>query len=145
MSTVLEPNHAGLMGQERYRANRRYGFEFTAYVSDTSDRMHWERCFAKLREMKSYEVDWDDEGGQPPALEVVALAQSIAKSLRANHEPAPTRCHATDEGHIIMAWDDGSGYCELEIDESLICTARCLRPGASRAESAIIELFSQSF
>jgi hypothetical protein len=143
MSTVLEPRNSVLMGRERYKDSSRGVVESTAYVSDNGSRLQWERCFAKLREIRSYDVDWNDEGGIPPTLQVVSQALSIAKTLRINREPAPSRCHATDEGNIIMSWDDANEYFELEIDENLCCTGRWLRPGALRAESAIIEAFSQ--
>ena len=103
-------------------------------VADLYDRAQWERCFVKLREIRSYDVDWNDEGGVPPTLQVVSQALSIAKILRTNREPAPSRCHATDEGNIIMSWEDTGEYFELEIDENLCCTGRWLRPGARRAE-----------
>lgn len=104
----------------------RAGVESTAYVADNSSRLQWERCFAKLREIRSYDVDWNDEGGMPPTLQVVSQAISIAKNLRINREPAPSRCHATDEGNIIMSWEDTNEYFELEIDENLCCTSRWL-------------------
>lgn len=144
MSTVLEPRNSGLMGRELYKESSRSGIESTAYVADIGDRAQWERCFAKLREIRSYDVDWNDEGGLPPTLQVFSQALSIAKILRTNREPAPSRCHATDEGNIIMSWEDTGEYFELEIDENLCCTGRWLRPGARRAESAIIDAFSQS-
>ena len=144
MSTVLEPRNSALMGRERYKESNRAGIESTAYVVDPGDRSQWERCFAKLREIKSYDVDWNDEGGLPPTLQVVSQAVRISKILRANREPAPTRCHATDEGNIILSWEDANEYFELEIDENLCCTGRWLRPGATRAESAVIDAFTQS-
>ncbi len=142
MSAVLEPNQAILMGRERYSANARNRISITAYVSDTTDRIQWKICFEQLRRLGSYEFDWNDEGAEPPRTDVLSLSNSIAKVMRANSEPAPTRCFATDEGHIIFAWEDGACYLELEIDIDLCCTARWLQPGAKLAESAVINMFT---
>lgn len=140
---VLEPNQAMLMGRERYKASARYGFAITAYVSDSDDRMAWGRCFEKLRKIRQYEADWNDEGAEPLRSEVLSLSFGMAKALKAKHEPGPTRCFATDEGHVVFAWEDGASYFELEIDEDLCCTARWLRPGAKRAETAVINSLTQ--
>ena len=54
MSTVLEPRNSGLMGRELYKESSRSGIESTSFVADVGDRAKWERCFAKLREIRSY-------------------------------------------------------------------------------------------
>ncbi len=145
MSTVLEPNQATLMGREHYRARAKNREMITAYVSISPSRAQWDRCFESISSIRKYEFDWNDEGADPPRTEVVSLALSLAKTLRAMNEPAPSRCFATDEGSIIIAWDNDFAYFELEIDEFLRCVARQLLPGAKRATSAELDPFSLGF
>ncbi len=142
MSTVLETNQAALMGREQYKVNPRNATTSTAYVSDAFDRMQWERCFEVLREIRSYEYDWNDEGAEPLTENVLAIAFQVAKMLRANLQPAPTKSLATEDGHLIFIWDEGVEYSEVEIDRRLCCTVRKIRPGAKRAESAEFNPFS---
>lgn len=142
MSTVLEPNHSALMGREKYKANSPNASVRTAYFSDAFDREQWETCFAKLREIRSYENDWNDEGADPLNCDVLSLAVLVAKILRGNLQPAPTQCIATEEGHVIFIWDEGAGYSEVEVDRRLGCTFRKLHPGAKRAESAEFNPYS---
>jgi hypothetical protein len=142
MSTVLEPNHSALMGRERYKTNSVIAVTRTAYFSDTFDREQWELCFDKLRQIRLYEHDWNDEGADPLNPDVLSLAVMVAKMLRGNLQPAPTQCIATEEGHIIFIWDEGAGYSEIEVDRRLGCTFRKLRPGAKRAESAEFNPYS---
>jgi hypothetical protein len=142
MSTVLKHNQATLMGREHYKANSRNTVTSTAYFSDTFDREQWERCFKKLREIRSYDYDWNDEGAVPLHTDVLSLAYSVARMLRANLQPAPAQCLATEEGHVIFIWDEGVGYSEVEVDRRLRCTFRKLCPGAKRAESTEFNPYS---
>jgi len=135
MSTVLESNHAALMGREQYKATPKNAATSTAYSSNAFDRVRWEGCFTKLREIRSYEQDWNDEGAEPLSDDVLSMTFQIAKMLRANVQPAPTQCIATEEGHVIFIWDEGVEYSEVEIDRHLRCTFRKIRLGAKRAES----------
>jgi hypothetical protein len=143
MSSVLEPRNRGLMGRERYREMYTSGFEIVAYVGQQYNG--WDECFAKLQEMRNYQIDWDDEGGLPPLPPTIAQAIRVAKALKSSRSPGPTRCHATDEGNIIISWEDIENYFELEIDASLHCVGRWLESGATLAHSATIEEFSQSY
>ena len=142
MSTVLEPNHSALMGYEKFKTDSRNSVARTAYFSDAFDREQWERCFGKLREIRLYEHGWNDEGAAPLNADVLSLAILIAKTLRANLQPAPTHCLATEEGHVILIWDVGPGYSEIEVDGRLVCTFRELRAGAKRAESTEFNPYS---
>ncbi len=62
--------------------------------------------------------------------------------LRGNLRPAPTQCIATEEGYVIVIWNEGAGYSEVEVDRRLGCTFRKLRPSAKRAESAEFNAYS---
>lgn len=145
MSTVLEPNNATLMGREDYGVRTRNRETTTAYVSNSLDRAQWDGCFESLIAIRKYEFDWNDESADPPKTEVVSLALRLAKAFRAMNQPSPTRCFATDEGSIIIAWSDQSRYFEVEIDECLQCVARQLLPGSKHATSAILDPFSLGF
>ena len=145
MSAVLEPNQATLMGREHYSARARNREVITAYVSISPSKAQWDRCFESISAIRKYTFDWNDEGADPPKTEVISLALKLAKTLRSMSEPAPTRCFATDEGSIIIAWDDESAYFEVEIDEYLRCVARQLLPGAKHATSALLDPFSLGF
>ncbi len=142
MSAVLEPNHAALMGREQYKANPRNPATTATYFSTGFDRAQWERCFHKLREIRFYEYDWNDEGAAPLRADVLSQAYLVAKMLRANLQPAPTQCLATEEGHVIFIWDEGVEYSEIEVDRQLCCMLRKIRPGAKRAESAEFNPYS---
>jgi hypothetical protein len=144
MSTVLEPNNSVLMGHEQYRQRINSIQSITLY-SNIQDRNQWENCFTKLRKIRSYQFDWNDEGAEPLNPEVVALATTVARSMKGNCEPAPSGCIATDEGHVIFIWEDETGYTEVEIDRHLSCTIRRIRPRAKRAESAEFIPFSRLF
>ena len=142
MSTVLEPNHSALMGREKYKNNSLNAGGRAAYFSDALEREQWEKCFAKLREVRLYDYDWNDEGADPLNSDVLSLAFLVAKMLRGNLQPAPTQCIAIEEGHVIFIWNEGVGYSEVEVDRRLGCTFRKLRPGAKRAESAEFNPYS---
>ena len=145
MSSVIEPRHSGLMGRERYREMYTNGFVIVGFVNQQPNGRGWEDCFAKLHEMRNYQIDWDDEGGLPPSPPTIAQAIRVAKALKSSRSPGPTRCHATDEGNIIISWEDSESYFELEIDAGLHCVGRWLENGATLAHSATIEEFSQSY
>lgn len=142
MSTVLEPNNSALMGREKYKTSSPNVVGRTAYFSDAFDREQWQICFEKLREIRTYNYDWNDEGADPLDSDVLSLAFSVAKMLRGNLQPAPTQCIATEEGHVIFIWNEGAGYSEVEVDRRLGCTFRKLRPGAKRAESTEFNPYS---
>jgi hypothetical protein len=144
MSTVLEPKNSALMGREQYR-QRINSSQSIALYSNIQDRNQWENCFTKLRKIRSYQFDWNDEGAEPLNSEVVALATTVARLMKGNYEPAPSGCIATDEGHVIFVWEDETGYTEVEIDRHLSCTIRRIRPGAKRAESAEFTPFSRLY
>lgn len=129
----------------RYVESRKSGFEITAFVNRQPDGSLWKDCFDRLVEMHRYEIDWDDDGGLPPSSQCIAHAMRIAKSLRHAKTPAPTRCHATDEGNIILSWKDSDEYFELEFDGQLQCVGRRLEKVASRSESATIQEFSHPY
>ncbi len=114
----------------------------TAYFSAALDIEPWEQCFEKLRQMRSYKHDWNDEGAGPLNPDVLSLAFSVAKTLKISRQPAPTQCIATEEGHVIFIWSEAAGYSEVEVDGRLCCTFRKLRPGAKRAESAEFKPYS---
>ncbi len=135
MSIVLDPNYASSMGREQYRSKSDFGSASTLYP-DSLDRSEWDDCFKKLRKIRSYQFDWNDEGAEPLKPDVVSLAFTVVKLIKGNSEPAPSGCIATDEEHVIFIWEDTTGYTEVEIDRYLSCTIRRIRPGAKRAESA---------
>ena len=91
----------------------------------------WELCNTRLREIGSYEFDWNDEGAEPLSKNVLMLATAVIDNLLTNHQPPPHQCFATDEGHVIFVWEDGKSYFEVEVDRLLCCTARRLPPAAS--------------
>lgn len=130
------------MGREQYKTSSPNAFGRTAYFSDAFEREQWEICFAKLREIRAYDYDWNDEGADPLNSDVLSLAFLVAKKLRGYLQPAPTQCIATEEGHVIFMWNEGAGYSEVEVDRSLGCTFRKLCPGAKRAESAEFNPYS---
>lgn len=142
MSSVFDANRAMLMGRERYGPTASVAVSRSAYFSDAFERLQWERCFDKLQEIGGYESDWNDERAEPLSSDVVSVAFVVVKTLRANLQPPPTQCLATDEGHVIFIWHEEAGYSELEIDRQLVCTYRTLRPGARRAESIEFNRFS---
>jgi hypothetical protein len=135
MSNVLELNQTALMGREQFKATPKNTATSAAYFSNAFESVHWERCFTKLREIRAYDHDWNDEGAEPLSENVLSMAFVVAKMLRANRQPAPTQCMATEEGHVIYIWDEGLEYSEVEVDRYLRCTFRRIRFGAKRAES----------
>lgn len=103
--------------------------------TDTADGELWWRCYERLQKIRAYEFDWNDEGANPPGLELTGLAEAVLHHLQANNQRPLDSCFATNEGHVIISWEAEQHYFELEVDAKLRCTARQLAKGASRAES----------
>ena len=95
----------------------------------------WSDLYQRIQRIREYEYDWNDEGAEPPGKEITNLAEAVLLNLQSSRQPPPDSCFATDEGHVIMSWEDERHYFEIEIDAKPCCTARKLARGASRAES----------
>ncbi len=143
MSMTLENNRTALLEPVCYRERPLQVERITVYGSDSRNSLQWNRIFQKLREIGEYKFDWNDNEAEPLKSEVLSLAIGTAKILRLNHEPAPKRCLATDEGHIIFAWESESGYLELEIDRACGRTLRWLASGAQQSTSTTFVEFIQ--
>jgi hypothetical protein len=103
--------------------------------TDTADGERWRRCYERLQEIRAYEFDWNDEGANPPGLEVTGLAEAVLLNLQTNNQRPPDSFFATDEGHVILSWEKEGHYFEIEVDAMLQCTGRSIPPSALRAAS----------
>jgi hypothetical protein len=103
--------------------------------TDTANGERWRRCYERLQEIRAYEFDWNDEGANPPGHKVTGLAEAVLLNLQINNHRPPNSCFATDEGHVILSWENEGHYFEVEVDAKLQCTGRSIPPSASRAES----------
>ncbi|MDZ4847857.1 MAG: hypothetical protein SGI77_01060 [Pirellulaceae bacterium] len=104
----------------------------------------WESCNKRMRNIRSYEFDWNDEGASPPGKDVLSLAESVIQKLQEKRQPPPTYCLATDEGHVIFMWEKQELYFEIEIDKVCRCNSRQLKSGAMRADSTEFSLLDPS-
>jgi len=101
---------------------------------ESADR-RWTDCYERIEKIRDYEYDWNDDGAAPLSKEVTELAEAVLMSLQSHNQRPPDSCFATDEGHVIISWEDEQHYFEIEVDAKLRCTGRQLARGASRAES----------
>lgn len=113
-----------LMGCDEYAQVADHGGTYYSKYRQPNPR--WETLFAKIKAFRDYEDDWDDEGGIPPSQACIAHVEMVAKDLRADHCELP-RCHATNEGHIVLCIDSGLEYTELEFNQNLQVDIRSFR------------------
>jgi hypothetical protein len=77
----------------------------------------WEKCYAALDEIGNLQDDWDDDGAIAPAPDLTRSVQELVAELRPRGVPAPSRLGAGPNGTVLLEWQNGPKYFEIEVCE----------------------------
>jgi hypothetical protein len=75
----------------------------------------WGRTFEELRSMFRLQDDWDGLDAKAPSTALVASAIEIAEWYRGQGLPAPSRAVAAPDGAVLLEWQAGGCYADVEI------------------------------
>lgn len=88
-----------------------------ATSKESEDRYLWLACVRRLLELRELPDDWDGEGAEAPRPEVVDSAIEYVELRLEGLLPPPARIAASPSGAVIMEWQLGKSYLEIEIAE----------------------------
>ncbi len=89
----------------------------------------WDRALDELQAIGRLENDWDGFGAPAPTSDLMESAVRLASLLRDQGVEAPSRIVPGLTGTILLEWQDGSTYCEIEIDRPYRAELLILVPG----------------
>ncbi len=75
----------------------------------------WERLSDEIRAFLDLGEDWDGMGAIPPSESLVQSVLELIECLRGEGHPPVTRATATPSGTIILEWQGGGDYVEIEV------------------------------
>ncbi len=75
----------------------------------------WEKDPRALEEIGRLEDDWDGDGAGAPSQDLVDSARELLLWLRQQKIPAPSRVAAGPNGTILLEWQCGLNYFEIEV------------------------------
>lgn len=78
----------------------------------------WYKCRARVDEIRGLMDDWDDAGALEFAPDVIDRAYELIDVLEEEGWSSPTAVVPAPDGTIILAWEDGDGVIEAEVDSS---------------------------
>jgi hypothetical protein len=93
----------------------------------------WRQVLDELLRIRSLEDDWDGEGTEAPAAELVDGAVALAQDLAAHDWPAADRVIAGVNGTVYFEWHTPLGYQEIEVMSPTDAEYRWVRKGSQAA------------
>jgi hypothetical protein len=113
MSCLAPPNQAVVA----YSANVKPAVPTTvAQVGrGYDDRKAWIRVHEAIRKLRLLRTDWDGEGSDAPAPELVDTAIFLVDRFERTGVSLPTTAVASRAGTILFGWRDNSAYQEIEV------------------------------
>ena len=75
----------------------------------------WERLGDEIRAFLDLGEDWDGMGALPPSESLVQSVLELIECLRGEGHPPVTRATTTPSGTIILEWQGGGDYVEVEV------------------------------
>jgi hypothetical protein len=96
-------------------ATRRPGRELPAYKIPFTTA-GWEKCFESLGAIRTLKEDWDDDGALVPSAALVNAGEEILRFFwRWLRIPAPSRVGPGPNGTVLIEWQNGLNYFEIEV------------------------------
>ncbi len=145
MSVAMWPggrfSRAGLPGGRRPRRPRTLeasGLITAGQGSPLEDR--WSLLIDDLLAIRLLEHDWDGQGAAAPSHPIVDAAIRLAQKFSSMNEPVADRIVAGINGTVVFEWHDARGYHEIEVARPDGAEYSWVRPGADRAEVALLRL-----
>lgn len=84
-----------------------------------SDRQSWQRVIdQQLQEWQRDPSQLEDEGVEPPSLEVLPLVVEVAAALRDHGVEPPLRVLPNGEGGVVFEWRDTPYFWSLEVEQT---------------------------
>jgi hypothetical protein len=74
----------------------------------------WEECFRRLQKLRDLQDDWDGQGAEAPPADVLDGAVRLAQAVRRHGSPPPCRVVAGVNGTVVLEWQFGAIYSEME-------------------------------
>jgi len=76
----------------------------------------WEKCFESLGAVRTLKENWDDGGALVPSTDLVNAGEEILRFFwRWLRLPAPSRVGAGPNGTVLLEWQNGPNYFEIEV------------------------------
>ena len=92
--------------------------ETSALEASFEERLLWDERLRDLARLGELEDDWDGLGASAPEQEALRRALLLVKTLEATGSPPcppPSRVMALPDGAILLEWQNGSSYFEIEV------------------------------
>lgn len=84
-------------------------------VISRGDSRTWPYVIQALSALRSLGDNWDGEGSKAPSLATILRAIEVAHLLELASIPVPTTAVAARSGGILISWEDGAEYKEIEV------------------------------
>jgi hypothetical protein len=76
----------------------------------------WEHCFESLHAMRLLKDNWDDADAAAPRPDLIDSGEEVLRTLLCwQLLPAPSRVCAGPNGTLLIEWQNGANYFELEV------------------------------
>ena len=99
----------------------------------------WSKIVASVEATRNLTDDWDGDGATAPQAGVIETARKLLAWLRDNRLLCPTTTGAGPNGSILLVWERGGRYFEIEIVASGQAEWFRSEPGAPPAGGATID------
>lgn len=93
------------------------------------DQQRWDAAIREINKMRWLGKDWDGAGGKGPTSDVVDWAITLAERLRAKEITPPSRVAPGVTGSVLMEWQEGGVYYELEVPRPFAAELLTALPG----------------
>lgn len=97
--------------------------------SRTGKQDRWEKHFRDIEAIDLLKDDWDGDEAIAPPPAVVASVCDLLRILRYLHLPCPTGVGAGPNGSVLIAWQRGRRYFEIDVVGPAKAEWMCREPG----------------
>lgn len=77
--------------------------------------MEWGEILKKIEDLRQLKDDWDGEGAIAPTVPVMGSVADCMSMLKNAGVPSPDQVSAACDGSVIISWNFGEIYFEMEI------------------------------
>lgn len=89
----------------------------------------WCQRVDDLLSIRGLADDWDGQGAKAPPSDLVDSALILAQLLRQRRESPPDRIVPGVNGTVILEWQSGDEYFEIEVTRAFRAEATLMAPG----------------
>ncbi len=100
-----------------------------AAASRLDSQRRWDSFIQSIDKMRWFRPNWDGPGTEGPTHTLVDSAIELAVRLRDKHYPPPFRVSPGADGTVVMEWQTGGTYQQLEVSRPFVAELYSAPPG----------------